>query len=81
MTEIAVIVFACAAFAADPNKVLRVAASDIDTLDPQQYNDNPSFADILDLLEVSRHRSRSAEVDRYRSITLPRTAMLLPYTR
>ena len=32
-----------AAFAADPNKVLRVASPDIDTFDPQQYNDNPSF--------------------------------------
>ena len=37
----AAIAFACAAAAADPNKVLRVAANDIDTLDPQQYNDNP----------------------------------------
>ena len=32
-----------AAFAADPNKVLRVASPDIDTFDPQQYNDSPSF--------------------------------------
>lgn len=32
-----------AALAADPNKVLRVASPDIDTFDPQQYNDNPSF--------------------------------------
>ena len=29
--------------AADPRKVLRVASPDIDTLDPQQYNDDPSF--------------------------------------
>ena len=32
-----------AAVAADPDKVLRVASTDIDTFDPQQYNDNPSF--------------------------------------
>jgi hypothetical protein len=30
---------ACAA--ADPNKVLRIASPDIETLDPQQYNDSP----------------------------------------
>ena len=33
----------CAASAADPNKVLRVASFDIETFDPQQYNDDPSF--------------------------------------
>jgi hypothetical protein len=33
------IVYACAAAAADPNKVLRVAQGDIDTLDPQQWVD------------------------------------------
>lgn len=32
-----------AAAAADPAKVLRLASPDIDTLDPHQYNDNPSF--------------------------------------
>jgi ABC-type transport system substrate-binding protein len=32
-----------AAFAADPAKVLRIAMPDVETLDPQQYNDNPSF--------------------------------------
>jgi oligopeptide transport system substrate-binding protein len=31
-----------AAFAADPNKVLRVASFDIETLDPQRINDDPS---------------------------------------
>ena len=30
-------------FAADPAKVLRVAMPDIETLDPHQYNDDPSF--------------------------------------
>src|SRR5262249_1276530 len=29
--------------AADPNKVLRIASADIETLDPHQYNDSPSF--------------------------------------
>ena len=33
------IVYACTAAAADPNKVLRVAQGDIDTLDPQQWGD------------------------------------------
>jgi ABC-type transport system substrate-binding protein len=31
------------AIAADPAKVLRVASFDIETFDPQQFNDNPSF--------------------------------------
>jgi oligopeptide transport system substrate-binding protein len=48
---IAMIAFACAAAAADPNKVLRVAANDIDTLDPQQYNDNPSFDVLISIFE------------------------------
>jgi ABC-type transport system substrate-binding protein len=34
---------AFAAAAADPAKVLHVASPDIDTLDPQQYADSPSF--------------------------------------
>lgn len=33
------IVYACAAGAADPNKVLRVAQGDIDSLDPHQWSD------------------------------------------
>src|SRR6266446_334989 len=37
--------------AADPNKVLRVASPDIDTLDPQQYNDNPSFEVLVAIFE------------------------------
>jgi oligopeptide transport system substrate-binding protein len=49
--SIAGIVFACAAAAADPNKVLRVAVNDIDTLDPQQYNDNPSFEVLIAIFE------------------------------
>jgi ABC-type transport system substrate-binding protein len=37
--------------AADPNKILRVASPDIDTLDPQQYNDNPSFEVLVAIFE------------------------------
>lgn len=48
---IVAIACACAASAADPNKVLRVAVSDIDTLDPQQYNDNPSFEVLVAIFE------------------------------
>ena len=33
----------CSAGAADPDKVLHIASPDIETLDPQQYNDDPSF--------------------------------------
>ena len=37
--------------AADPNKVLRVASPDIETLDPHQYNDSPSFNVISAIFE------------------------------
>ncbi|HVP88035.1 MAG TPA: ABC transporter substrate-binding protein [Casimicrobiaceae bacterium] len=37
--------------AADPIKVLRVALNDIETLDPQQYNDSPSFDVISAIFE------------------------------
>jgi ABC-type transport system substrate-binding protein len=37
--------------AADPAKVLRVATFDIDTLDPQQFSDDPSFQVIQALFE------------------------------
>jgi ABC-type transport system substrate-binding protein len=40
---------ACAA--ADPNKVLRIASPDIETLDPQQYNDSPSYNVITAIFE------------------------------
>ncbi len=43
--------FCCAASAADANKILRVASPDIDTLDPQQYNDNPSFEVLVAIFE------------------------------
>jgi len=43
--------FACHAFAADPAKVLRIASPDIDTLDPQQYGDDPSFQVLMAIFE------------------------------
>ena len=42
---------ALAAHAADPAKVLRVAAADIETLDPQQYSDDPSFQVVEAIFE------------------------------
>jgi oligopeptide transport system substrate-binding protein len=39
------------AHAADPAKILRVAAADIDTLDPQQYSDDPSFQVVQAIFE------------------------------
>jgi len=39
------------ASAADPRKVLRVASVDIETLDPQQYNDDPSFQVLTAIFE------------------------------
>src|SRR5689334_14027650 len=43
--------FSCLALAADPAKILRVASPDIDTLDPQQYSDDPSFQVLMALFE------------------------------
>ena len=43
--------FAFAAHAADPAKVLRIASPDIDTLDPQQYADDPSYQIIMAIFE------------------------------
>ena len=44
-------VFAFAAQAADPAKVLRVASFDIETLDPQQYSEDPSFQVVQAIFE------------------------------
>ena len=45
--------FSCAiasvTLAAEPSKVLRIAAFEIDTLDPQQYADDPSFQVVMAL--------------------------------
>ena len=50
-----IVILACAlafaAHAADPAKVLRIAQYDIDTLDPQQYSDDPSFQVIMAIFE------------------------------
>ena len=43
--------YACAGVAADPNKVLRVALPDIDTLDPQQATTIPAQRVILAIFE------------------------------
>lgn len=43
--------FCCIAAAADANKILRVASPDIDTLDPQQYADDPSFEIVMAVFE------------------------------
>ncbi len=37
--------------AADPTKVLRIASPDIDTLDPQQFTDDPSFKVVMAIFE------------------------------
>ena len=57
-TRVTVFLLACMSLAfgrmaqaADPNKVLRVATYDIETLDPQQYNDDPSFQIIMAIFE------------------------------
>jgi len=39
------------AWAADPNKVLHIASPDIETLDPHQFNDSPSFDVITAIFE------------------------------
>lgn len=41
----------CGAAAADATKILRVASPDIDTLDPQQFSDDPSFRVVMALYE------------------------------
>ena len=43
--------FCCMAGAADATKILRVASPDIDTLDPQQFSDDPSFQVLMALYE------------------------------
>jgi ABC-type transport system substrate-binding protein len=42
---------ACSTQAADPGKVLRLASPDIETLDPQQYADDPSFQVLMAIFE------------------------------
>jgi len=66
---VAALLFASLAFAADPAKVLRVASFDIDTLDPQQYSDEPSFQLVQALFEPA-----------YEWDYLSRTPKLVPLT-
>lgn len=47
----AALALACAAHAADPTKVLRLASPDIDTLDAQGYADDPSFQVLMAIFE------------------------------
>jgi ABC-type transport system substrate-binding protein len=46
-----------AALGADPAKILRVASPDIDTLDPQQFADDPSFQVLIAIFEPLYERS------------------------
>jgi len=55
--------------AADPAKVLRVAAFDIDTLDPQQYSDDPSFQVIQALFEPAYEWDYLARTPRLSPLT------------
>ncbi len=41
----------CAAGATDATKILRVASPDIETLDPQQFSDDPSFQVLMAIYE------------------------------
>jgi ABC-type transport system substrate-binding protein len=43
--------FCCAALGAGTTKILRVASPDIDTLDPQQFADDPSFQVVMAIFE------------------------------
>jgi hypothetical protein len=43
--------FCCVAGATDAIKILRVASPDIDTLDPQQFSDDPSFQVLMAVYE------------------------------
>src|SRR5438477_6267921 len=51
LLQLLTLVACCSVAAADPNKILRVATFDIETLDPQQYNDDPSFRVITAIFE------------------------------
>jgi ABC-type transport system substrate-binding protein len=47
----AVIICSGVTLAADPKKILHVASFDIETLDPQGFNDNPSFEVLVSIFE------------------------------
>ena len=63
-----------AAFAADPARTLRIAQFDLDTLDPQQYTDDPSFQVVQALFEPAYEWDYLAKVP---TLT-PLTAAALP---
>ncbi|MDQ6619239.1 MAG: ABC transporter substrate-binding protein, partial [Pseudomonadota bacterium] len=48
---VAVLAWCSPGLAADPAKVLRIASVDIETLDPQQYTDDPSFQVVMAIFE------------------------------
>ena len=70
----ALVSFTCTAGAANPEKVLRLATNDIETLDPQQYNDEPSFKVLCAIFEGLY------EIDYLSSVPklAPLTAVALP---
>ena len=51
LVAITALVWACTAAAADLARILRVASPDIETLDPQQYADSPSYQVIVAIFE------------------------------
>src|SRR5664279_432686 len=63
-----------AAGAANPDKVLRLATNDIETLDPQQYNDDPSSRVLVAIFEGLYEIDYLSEVPKL----APLTAVALP---
>jgi ABC-type transport system substrate-binding protein len=63
-----------AAFAADPARTLRIAQFDLDTLDPHQYTDDPSFQVVQALFEPAYEWDYLAKVP----TLAPLTAAALP---
>ena len=64
------------ALGADPNKVLRLAIYDIETLDPQQFNDSPSsdvVAAIFEGLYECDYLATPAKLAPVCAIGLPRS--------
>jgi hypothetical protein len=51
LAPLVALLLSCCALAADPAKVLHVASPDIETLDPHQYDDDPSFQIIATMFE------------------------------
>jgi ABC-type transport system substrate-binding protein len=51
LVPLVALALSCCALAADPGKVLHLASADIETLDPDQYDDDPSFQVIAAIFE------------------------------